>query len=211
MELILNRTIFRTFWIYGLCSICLFILLQPFIGLSFGNEFLFSLPIVASIIIQFYFTGIRKAVLAFRDATGAYWYDRYKPIFEVALKLFFSFWLAQYFGVAGVMLGTVIAFLLTGFWVEPYVLYKHILKSKLSSYFKQFTLYTLVVLFGGVVTFGICSFVSGSGWLSLIIKGILCFTVPNIIFLLLAFKTENFQYFKQLLLQTIRKVVKRAN
>lgn len=206
MESILDKTLFVTFWIYGFCSIALFVLLQPFIGLSFGNEFMFSMPIVISIIIQFYFTGIRKAVLAFRDATGAYWYDRYKPLFEVAIKLIVSIWLAKEFGVAGVMYGTVIAFLLTGFWVEPYVLYKYILHSKLSSYFKQFALYTLIIIATGAITFGVCLLIPGSSWLGLIFRGIVCCILPNLIFFLLSFKTENFQYFKGLLVSMLHKL-----
>lgn len=209
MESILNKTLFVTFWIYGFCSIGLFLLLQPFIALSFGKEFLFSLPAVISIILQFYFIGVRKAVLAFRDATGAYWYDRYKPLAEVALKLIFSIWLAIDFGVAGVMFGTIIAFLLTSFWVEPYVLYKYVLHAKLSSYFKQFAGYTAVVLFAGAITFGACSFVPGTGWGALVLKGIICAILPNVIFCLLFFKTENFRYFASLLRSMLRKVTRK--
>ena len=210
MTSIFNKTNFVTFWLYGFCSISLMALFEPFVRLFFGSEYLFTQWEVLAIVIQFYLTGMRKSVLAFRDATGAYWYDRYKPIFELAFKLIFSILLAIKFGVIGVFIGTSISILLTGFWVEPYVLYKHVLHAKLSGYFVRYAGYTLLTIVTGLITLWICSFFSAESWLGLILRGIVCLIIPNAIFTLIFFRTEDFRYFIDLVRSLFAKFKQRG-
>lgn len=209
MTSIFNKTNFVTFWTYGFCSISLMVLFEPFIQLFFGAEYLFTQWEVLAIVIQFYLTGMRKSVLAFRDATGAYWYDRYKPIFELAFKLIFSILLAIKFGVIGVFIGTSISILLTGFWVEPYVLYKHVLHAKLSSYFIRYAGYTALTVAAGFVTYWLAMLIPMGGWAGLILRGILCIVVPNAIFVLVFHRSEDFQYFTGMARSLFSKIRKR--
>ena len=139
---IFNKVFFLNFWIFGFSAICLYILFNDFISLWLGAEYLLPESVMLVIVVSFCIEGMRKSVLDFRDALGIFWYDRYKPIFEVIINLIASIILVQKIGLAGVFVGTIISTLTTSFWVEPYVLYKYGFKMKLRDYFKQYLKYT---------------------------------------------------------------------
>ena len=123
-----------------------FTLLNPLIEIWLGKQFLFDEAIVTWLIVNFYLTYMRKAVLAFRDASGLYWNDRYKPIAEAIINLAASVYFTINYGVVGVIWGGIISTLLTCFWVEPYVLFRNGIDIKLKDYFKDYLQYAVLTL-----------------------------------------------------------------
>jgi O-antigen/teichoic acid export membrane protein len=189
------------FWLYGFVSICLFILINPFIVLWLGAEYRFSMPLVFFIVLNFYLTGMRKSVLTFRDAFGLYWYDRYKPVFESVINLVVSIILVVNIGAAGVFIGTAVSTLTTCFWIEPYVLYKYGLKNKVSGYFAAYGVYSLYAVLAGSVTYAVCAFLPAEGLAAFIIKTAICLLLPNAVFALFFFKKPEFKYIVNVLRQ----------
>lgn len=190
---------FIGFWLYAFSTIALFNLLNPFISLWLGEQYLFNMPVIFLIVLNFYIHGQRYSVLTFRDALGLFWYDRYKPLFESGINLILSIYFAVYFGVAGVLLGTIISSLTTVFWVEPYVLYKYGLESSLKPYFiTYFKRFFLTLAMGGL-TWYLCTFFPAISIIGFIVKMIICALIPNLILIMIFHKTEEFQYFIDLL------------
>lgn len=193
-ENVFNVLNFIGAWIFGFCSICLYILYNPFVTLWLGEAYLFDMKIVAIIVVNFYMLGMRQPVLTERDALGIFWYDRYKPIFESVINLGFSIPLALKFGIAGVLLGTLISTVTTSLWVEPYVLFKYGFHKNCAVYFAKYFGYTAVTLAAG----GVCYFLSNQVHISapvlrFAVKALICAVVPNIIFLLVYSRTSAFQ------------------
>mgnify|MGYP000883433598 CR=1 FL=1 len=202
---VFNCINFAGFWGFGFASICLFNLFNPFIQIWLGKEYLFPLSLVLVIVINFYLTGMRKSILTFRDALGLYWYDRYKPLFEAGINLIASIILVKKVGMTGIFIGTTISTLSTCFWVEPYVLYKYGFESRVAPYFIKYAVYTAVLFLGGAITSFICSLI-GEGTITVfVIKAAVCFTVPNIVFLIAFYKTEEFKYLMQILNAELKK------
>lgn len=67
---------------------------------------------------------MRESSLVFRDATGTFYNDRWKPIAEGVANVIFSILLVKRFGVVGVIAATIVTNLLICHVVEPYVLYR---------------------------------------------------------------------------------------
>lgn len=197
------------FWIYAFSSICLINLFNPFINLWLGAEYLFSMPIVLIIIISFYLSGMRKSVLTFRDALGLFWHDRYKAIFEAGINLVASIILAQYIGIAGIFIGTIISTLTTCFWIEPYILFKYGFEDSVKSYFKKYGFYTINMIIVGVLTWFISSIFSDYSILGFIGKLVVCIIVPNTLFLIIFWRTKEFQYLIVIVKPMIYKLFKR--
>ena len=195
---------FLNFWIYSFSSICLFVLFNPFIELCFGKNLLFTPDVVFIVVLNFYLTGMRQAVLTFRDAFGIYWQDRFKPLFESVINLVVSISLAQVLGVFGVFVGTAVSTLTTCFWIEPYILYKHAFDRPVRYYFVNYGLYTLLTVGAGVLTWAACSIFSEVTWFSLFGKAAFCLLIPNGLYLLLFHRTANFRY----LMDTVLPVAK---
>lgn len=206
---IFKKTFFLNFWIYGFSSICLMTLFNDFITIWLGSEYLFSIDIVIILVINFYVTGMRKAVLTFRDATGLYWEDRYKPLVESVVNLIASIILVKILGTVGVFIGTFISTMTTCFWVEPYILYKYEFGLNIKAYLKKYAKYIVFVIATGIITILLCNAIAVSGILGFIIKAIICIIVINIIFFILTYKTEEFKYFKNIVVSFIKQKIVR--
>lgn len=200
-----KKVFFMNFWIYSFASITLYILFNDFIEIWLGESYLLEKVIVGIIVINFYITGMRKTCLTFKDALGLYWQDRYKPILESIINIIMSITLVQKMGIAGVFLGTLISTLTTCFWIEPYVVYKYGLKQNLRKYFSKYLKYMslgIVAFFMTIViTKGMFNHISVFTFIG---KLAICLIIPNTIFILIFKGTEEFQYFKNLIIDNVR-------
>lgn len=206
---VFRKVFFMNFWIFSFCSICLLVIFNDFISLWVGQDYVFEFGIIITLVIAFYLKGIRKTVITFKDATGNFYHDRYKPLFESVINLIVSIILAQKLGVAGIFIGTIISTITTSLWIEPVVLYKYVFVEKAYKYFVKLIEYTIIGILVAVITYWLSGFMVMSGILEIIIKLIICLIVPNIIYIILFRKTEEFRYFIDLIRKMINKIIKR--
>lgn len=68
---------FAGFWFYTFYTASFFLLVNPFITLVWGEKFLFSIPVVLLISVNFYIYGIRQISITFKEALGLLYQDRY--------------------------------------------------------------------------------------------------------------------------------------
>ena len=120
-------------------------------------ELLFSADLVVVRSIPFIITlngfvqFMRKSVLMFRDATGTFYYDRWKPLFEGIANLILSILFVKTFGITGVIVATIVTNLLICHIVEPYILYKHaFFESPCKYYIRN---YTMIAVFTVILQF----------------------------------------------------------
>jgi O-antigen/teichoic acid export membrane protein len=191
-----NDVFFFAFWIFTFCSICLLNLLHPFIEFIWlrNSGWLLDQRTLYVLVLNFYLYGMRRPVLTFRDATGAFWNDRFKPIFESIINLVASIFLAKRFGISGIFLGTLVSTVTTSLWVEPLVLYHNVFYLPLKDYFVRFFGYTAVGVSICIVTTWLCNLV-GYSLLAILFRGLLCVIVPNLLLLLVFCRTKEFRYF----------------
>lgn len=203
------RIFFIDFWIFGFSSISLIVLFNPFIQLWVSNRYVLAMPIVLSFVFVYYIMGMRQAVLTFTNATGVFWYSRYKPIFEALINLVASVILAHYWGMAGVFAGTIVGSLTTSFWVDPYVLYKHVFKKKFYAFFIRYLIYTIATIVVGLFVWWICEKIVTVSWFTLFIKALICLIVINGLFVVFFFRTNEFHYALNIFKQLPEKILKK--
>ena len=199
VQYIFDKIDFIGFWIYSFASIALINLFNPFITLWLGTEFIFPQNVVFLIVLNFYIQGQRSSVLTFRDALGLFWNDRYKPIAESLINLIVSIYLVLRLGVIGVLLGTIISTLTTSLWIEPLVLHRYGFNSKVVPYFVNYLKRILVTTTTGIVTWYFCSMVKDISIVSFLLKMVICTLTPNLFFVLIYCRTENFRYLLSLI------------
>ncbi len=202
-----HDVLFLAFWVYTFCAACLYNLLPPFIEFLWlrNKGWLLDNGTLIVLVINFYLYGMRRPVLTFRDASGAFWNDRFKPIFESVINLLASIVLAHRFGLMGIFLGTLVSTVTTSLWVEPLVLYRNVFYAPLRDYFLRLAGYTAV---GAVICAGttwLCELV-GYSLLSLIPRALICVLVPNLLLFLVFHRTREFQYFGRLGKELLKKV-----
>ncbi len=202
---IFDATFFAGQWMYGVATICLFEAVDLFVGISFGEQYVFPVSVTLILCLNFYLTGMRQATLVFRDSMGLFRYDRYKSLAEAAINLVVSLILGYYYKTVGVFLGTMISTITTSLWVEPYVLYKYRLQTSSVSYFIRYGLYAGVTLLLGVGVHWLCGWLSGNVWLLCFGRMIISFVVVNLVYLALYHRTGEFRLLKRKGLELIEK------
>lgn len=193
-----NTTFFLNYLIYGVITVCLLILFNPFIEVWLGKKYLFDFGVVLVITICFYLKGIRKTCLTFKDALGLFWQDRYKPIIESIINLVASIILGIKYGVLGIFMGTIISTVTTSLWIEPYVLYKYYFKENIIDYLYRFIKYTLVVVLTYLIVQKIVILISINGILGLLIKGVVSLILSILIMTIVFIKTNEIKHMKKI-------------
>ena len=198
---IFKKVLFVDFWMFSFIAVCLLCLFNPFIELWLGEKYLFSFDIVLIIVVNFYIYGMRKSVVTFREASGLFYKDRWKALFEAAINLGTSILFASTLkmGTFGVFLGTLASSVTVNLWVEPLVLYKYGFKVKLIEYFKLYFMYAIITAICCFGSYSLCTMVSITGFVGFLIKFGICLVLPNVVIMLLFHKTDNYVYFKNLM------------
>lgn len=196
---IFNAVFFMNYWMFGAAAICLYELLNPFVELSFGANYLFSADIVGMLCINFFIRGMSRSCLIFRNSLGLFWYDRYKSIAEAFINLITSIVLALRWGTLGVFIGTFISTVTTSLWVEPFVLYRYHFHTSVWEYYKKMLLYCVETFGTWIITQFICRFAeqflpAGNIMLLLILRFILCAIIINGLFFILNMRNENLKF-----------------
>ncbi len=201
-----NDVFFFAFWVFTFCSACLLNLLPPFIEFLWlrNRGWLLDSGTLIVLVINFYLYGMRRPVLTFRDASGAFWNDRFKPLVESFINLAASVLLARRFGLMGIFLGTLVSTVTTSLWVEPLVLYHNVFFLPLRDYFIRFIRYTAVgAVICGITTW-LCELAPYS-LLGILPRGLICLVVPNLLLLLCFHRTKEFKDFGRLGKQLIHR------
>ncbi|RDW20414.1 lipopolysaccharide biosynthesis protein [Oceanobacillus chungangensis] len=186
---------FANFWIYGFCAICLWNLINPFISLWLGEQYLLDMFIVFAIILSFYTAGMQNATTTFRETTGLFKKGKYRPLIAAGLNIIVSIVLIKFIGIAGVFLGTVISRLCVYFWYDPFVIFKFVFYRSVKSHFIRYISFTLLVVITIVLTNFIGSnFFNSNAIINIVFRSAICLIVPNIIFLILFRKSKEFLY-----------------
>ncbi len=199
-----RRLSFFSAWLFGWMSICLFCLYDPFIDIWLGKGYLLSKPAVLLIVLNFYVSSMRTPVNNMKSVLGLFWDDRYKSIVEAAVNLVVSVILVERWGVEGIMAGTLISTLAFPFWCEPMVLCRRGLRISAKSYFRDYLLHLIVTVAAGVITWLLCCAIGG-GVVGFALKCLTCGAVPNLVYLAVYRRTEDFAFYRHVLRHAARK------
>lgn len=213
---VFENLLFLNFWFYAFFSITLMILINPFIDLFFGSKFVLSEAVVITLVIDFYLNGMQSVSTSFLNAYGLFYEGRFRPIFMIVINLIVSIILVKPFGIAGVLLGTIISRITTICWMDPRIVYKYGFKDEKGvwKYYLQYIGYFFLFITLGLGLYWLFHSIAMDNILTWIIMGILVTIGINLIFIILFGRTEKFRYFydkiQKLVLSKIRHKVQRT-
>lgn len=140
----------------------------------FGAELELAKSVSFVITLNYFIQFMRQGCMLFRDATGTFYNDRWKPLFEgiinIGLSVLFVCVFPEDYKVVGVIAATIITNLFICHIIEPYVLYKHAFRSGMKQYYVQN--YAYILIFGGILAALNFSMVTlENQWLELLANG----------------------------------------
>lgn len=180
-------------WLYGICTICLYELLNPFVELFFGEEYLFERPVVFILCITFFILGTRKTFSTFWSSLGLFWIDRYKALAEAVANIVFSVFLVQRWGVFGVFAGTVLSMFPLALWLEPWLFHRFYLQKAVGPFLLRQTGDMAVTGLIWLVVDRLCTLVNGPLLWVLVARALICMGLGNLLLLLAHFRRKEFK------------------
>ena len=189
----LQKFTFIICWIAGFCSASLLGLYQPFMEIWVGKELMLEMPAVVCLVAYFFVRQINSLLNLYKDASGMWHEDRFRPLVAALTNLILNLLFVQFIGIYGVILSTVIAITIVGMPWLLYNLFSVVFeKNMLKKFVSKLVFYCVIVICVCAITYFICSYVQMALWMTLIIRGIICLVIPNIIFLLIYHKQKEF-------------------
>ena len=201
--------VFSAFSVYAIAAAALLSLLESFVSLSFGADYVLPTALVCVICVNFYLNGLRNATLVFRDALGLFRRDRWKTVAEALVNLGVSILLAKWLGMVGVFLGTTVSIVCVSLWVEPLVLYRDFLKTPLLPYFTRYAAYLLSAAAAAGLTWLACRPLPGGG-LGLLLRLPVCIALPTALTVLLWRNSEEYRVLRDIVTGYLRRLTRRG-
>jgi O-antigen/teichoic acid export membrane protein len=188
----IKKVYFLINWISGWFAICLLCLYQPFMRIWLGEYYLFSMNVVLLMIVYFYSLKVNEVSYIYRQAVGLWWEDKARAMSEAAVNLILNILVVKYYGVVGVIVSTIVTIVFINIPWGTAILFKNYFKTSPLNYFMGMLKNAMVVCITGAVTYFICSLLPSKGIIPFIEKMLICCIVPNLVFIIIYFRTSEF-------------------
>ena len=168
------------FLIYGLISVVLLNIINPIVGTFFGEAR--CLPFESAILICIlFFTSNNKSIFdSYKSSLGLYWYDRFRPLISAAFNIISSIILGKYIGFNGIILGTILTYVIIDLWVEPLIIFHNGFHSSARKYISFIMLRLCLIIVLMLFTHSITSHISEFGVINIILKALVSVVIAAI-------------------------------
>lgn len=191
---------FFNFWLATFASCSVLIIMDSFISIWIGDEYILPLLVLEVLVFNLYQKLMRNSYMSFKEAAGIYYEDRFVPLIEATLNIVVSIICCKLFGLAGVFVGTVISGLALWCYSYPKYVYKRLFDRSYIEYAKETIGYIILFVLIASGTYYLSTIINFSNiYLEFISNAMISLIVPNILLFIIFFKTDNFKYYLNLL------------
>jgi len=141
LYIVFKRIYFMNFVLAFCITLLLYALIDPFITVWIGNDYLLDTRSILIIVVNsLFFSQIRIPSQMVINTCGLFWQIKWKSIVEALVNLCCSFFFAAYldWGIMGILLAGLVSNILTNMWWEPFVAFRHGLKMPVNGYATEF-------------------------------------------------------------------------
>lgn len=210
-EVLFRRISFLNFLMTAGITVGLFALINPFISLWIGEDYLLSGAAVKVLVLNFYLTVICNAQTCFISAVGRLSYkNRFRSLVETVVNLVVSLLLVTQtgLGVTGVLLGTTCCFLLGRVWMDVFVLYRHWFGCSPVGYYARYALRLAVTAAFCLVCGGLTERLFGAiglSWASWLLAAMITVAITGAGMVLLFCRNAEFKWAVRVLARICRR------
>lgn len=140
------------FFLSGVIVIPTFLLMDSFINLWLGQEFVLSKYTLILILLPVFMTNINDTIYEFKFAYGLFW-DVWVPLIRIVIILCVSIPLGILYGLNGILIGPIVSLFVVVFLWNPYMLYHWGFKIHIYKYWLVFFKNISCILVGAVVSY----------------------------------------------------------
>ncbi len=183
---------FLFLWLTGVCACCFLGMYQPFMRIWVGENLMLGFGMVICYALYFVAFELNRLSCIYKDAAGLWHQDRKPILVAVAVNLTLNLLMVHHFGLYGILVSTIIA---VGGVEVPWRfqnLFKLMFTGKQKEYYRLLRQMLTLTLISGVLVCLICSLIRLTPWMQLLLSALVSVTVPNLVFLLLLRRSEQF-------------------
>lgn len=203
--IVLKRLTVILYFITSFSSVCIFNLINPFIEIWLGKEYLLEMSIVAICVLSFYIQILKTPLWFSVTGVGFFEKDRNIAILGAVSNLIISFIAAYFWGLFGIFFGTVFSQSIQWILKTQLFIKKYLQKSTLEYVKLYFYLLILTVSMSIGVYISFIFFTFDNKIVAFVIKFLVCIFIPNFINFIIFYKGEEYKY----LLSLFNKIFKR--
>ncbi len=191
-----NELFLCSYWLYGFLFVGLVVLINPFITLWLGNDYLLSETVAGVLALNIYISGVNFPAYAYQATLGMY--DKMKlpyvmfGIFNIILSII----LGLRMGLFGIYIATAVSRLCTSELASGYYVYRYGLNLSPWKYAGKYVGAGILLAINAFITNRIVSQIAIPGIIGFILKVITCTLVCNLIYLVCFFRTKEFKSLK---------------
>ena len=204
-EIMCNMT-FINFIIGSICSCCLLSLLNPFISIVFGKEYLIDNLTLYVICYNFFLATICHCIWIFTNVSGLFEKDKNIGVIGTIFNLFVSIILGKTCGMVGIFFGTSLTHFIQG-ELKIRLLYNQNFNLNPKSYSNKWWRYMILTSIEMFICFMIYLHLPIKNlYLQFLIMLVISILIPSIINLCLFYKTNEFKYLTFYVNNLIKKI-----
>ena len=167
---------------------------QDFIPIWLGKEYLMDTGTVGAILFTFYISTVTNPVWMYRETMGLFKQIKYVMFLTAILNIIFSIILGLKFGVAGIIGATGIARICTIIWYEPRILYKKF-AHPVCGYFRMQLKYLMINMLILILSVAVCRKLGHNfGWI--LIKTMFCCVITVMVHIICMRNTDEIDWIK---------------
>lgn len=193
-------------WIVGFVTVCMASIYQPFMFVWVGEERMFSSPIVMLVFcLYFFLMKFDNIGGVYKSAAGIWTQDKWRPLISgvtnLTLNIVIMLILKNYdpqYAVMGTLISSIFCKVFIDYLWGTRVLFKYYFDRKETEYTLKMLFYLGATIVAAAATFAICYYLipQESSWLGVAFiaaRAGICIILPNLIFFLFYFKTNEFK------------------
>ena len=206
-EELLHNITFLHFLLYGQLFVGSMAVLNPFVEIWAGKEYLLEYWVIFVLSLNIYIEGMMTAIWTFRTTMGLFAHGKYLPLVASAVNLVVSIGLAKYLGLLGVLLGTTASKLSTGIWPAPYIVYHYGLQKRPHMYYLKW-FWNMFIVFADILFVSIFKqFLILNGLSAVLVYGFFSVVVFMLSIVITYGRSAEFKYTLEIVKRLLGKVI----
>jgi O-antigen/teichoic acid export membrane protein len=195
---VLKRLTFLSFCFSTFCGVSLIVLINPFISIWLGKQYLFNNQIVIILVINFFFMILRSPLWQMMSASGLFKQEKNIALIGTIINLIVSLVLVNFIGLEGVLIGTLFSLVIQITLKIP-LFFMKFLGLPYIQFLKILITYTALFFGESLMTYYLSNSIPlYNDYLNFVIRLFLCLIITSSINILLFRKSDEFQYFAQI-------------
>lgn len=185
------------FYLASLVCVALFLVINAFINI-WQPLIETSTMLAFCFVMQLFYYMIRMPLTTYCNAAGLFSQTKICPIIESIVNIVLSLVLVTRLGIPGVLIATIIAYLVSDYFIRPVIIYKEIFNENVREYYLRNTVNFIAMLMSGWLCSHLIGYLNFDGYIMWFISSVIIFMVNMVMMSVYYILTKQASFFMRI-------------